>query len=117
MIPIPLPQHLLVDLARRGQRHLGDHHRIGHPPFDDARLQELLFRYRARNWPDTLDADEDRRWNEFRRHRLDTHTPLTTLTREEYRATIANLRAGPALPAAQVPLLDALESWALALPE
>ena len=86
-------------------------------PFRDARYPELLFRYRARNWPDTLDADEDRRWNEFRRHRLDTHTPLTTLTREEYRATIANLRAGPALPAAQVPLLDALESWALALPE
>jgi exodeoxyribonuclease-1 len=26
------------------------------PAFDDARLEELFFRYRARNWPATLDA-------------------------------------------------------------
>lgn len=30
--------------------------------FDDARLGELVFRFRARNHPDTLDADERARW-------------------------------------------------------
>lgn len=80
-------------------------------PFRDSRYAELLFRYRARNWPDTLDADECVRWGEFRQRRLDTATPLTALTREEYLATIARLRADPALPAAQLPLLDALERW------
>ncbi|NCT66391.1 MAG: exodeoxyribonuclease I [Rhodanobacteraceae bacterium] len=80
-------------------------------PFRDPRYAELLFRYRARNWPDTLDADEQARWDAFRRRRLETQTPLTTLTREDYFATIARLRADPTLPAAQVPLLDALESW------
>jgi exodeoxyribonuclease-1 len=30
--------------------------------FDDDRLEELLFRYRARNFPDTLSADENERW-------------------------------------------------------
>jgi len=30
--------------------------------FDDARLEELLFRYRARNFADTLSAQENERW-------------------------------------------------------
>jgi exodeoxyribonuclease-1 len=32
------------------------------PAFHDGRLQELLFRYRARNFPETLDAPEQARW-------------------------------------------------------
>ena len=80
-------------------------------PFSDARYPELLFRYRARNWPDTLDAGERERWNEFRRRRLDTATPLTALTREECLAAIARLRGDSATTPAQIPLLDALESW------
>ncbi|HXE21941.1 MAG TPA: exodeoxyribonuclease I [Rhodoferax sp.] len=38
--------------------------------FDDARLEELLFRYRARNHPATLSDDEARRWEEHRAGRL-----------------------------------------------
>ncbi|HEU4662713.1 MAG TPA: exodeoxyribonuclease I, partial [Dokdonella sp.] len=79
--------------------------------FRDPRYAELLFRYRARNWPETLDAIEHERWEGFRRRRLDTATPMTALTREQYFATIARLRAAPDLPPAHVPLLDALESW------
>lgn len=30
--------------------------------FDDARLQELVFRWRARNWPDSLTEQEQERW-------------------------------------------------------
>jgi exodeoxyribonuclease-1 len=33
-----------------------------HVAFDDERLEELLFRYRARNFPDTLSAQENERW-------------------------------------------------------
>lgn len=40
------------------------------PGFRDPRLVELYFRYRARNWPDTLTADEAERWRELRRQRL-----------------------------------------------
>ncbi|MBX2824467.1 MAG: exodeoxyribonuclease I [Gammaproteobacteria bacterium] len=32
--------------------------------FDDPRVEEMLFRYRARNWPETLNADEQKRWRE-----------------------------------------------------
>ncbi len=41
-----------------------------HPAFDDARLDELLFRYRARNFEDTLDAAERERWQQHCRARL-----------------------------------------------
>lgn len=34
--------------------------------FDDARLAELLFRYRARNFPDTLSGEERERWQAHR---------------------------------------------------
>jgi exodeoxyribonuclease-1 len=80
-------------------------------PFRDPRYAELLFRYRARNWPQSLDADETLRWNAFRERRLATVTPLTALTRDDYFATIARMRADPALQPAHVPLLDALEVW------
>lgn len=39
-------------------------------PFDDARLPELLFRYRARNFPDTLSGEEQTRWRDFCQQRL-----------------------------------------------
>jgi exodeoxyribonuclease-1 len=34
----------------------------GGPAFEDARLDELFFRYRARNWPATLDDAGQARW-------------------------------------------------------
>ncbi|MBO3274965.1 exodeoxyribonuclease I [Pseudomonas schmalbachii] len=39
-------------------------------PFDDPRLPELLFRYRARNFPETLNATEQQEWWNFCRQRL-----------------------------------------------
>ena len=38
--------------------------------FDDPRLQDLVFRYRARNFQTTLSAEEQVRWNEHRTARL-----------------------------------------------
>ncbi len=49
-------------------------------PFDDQRLPELLFRYRARNFPDSLTAEEQQRWQLFCRERLlnaEAGAPLT----------------------------------------
>ena len=38
--------------------------------FDDARLNEILYRYRARNFPDSLSAEEAQHWEEHRAARL-----------------------------------------------
>jgi exodeoxyribonuclease I len=43
---------------------------VQRPSFADGRLEELLFRYRARNFPDTLDDAERARWEAHRAARL-----------------------------------------------
>ncbi len=78
--------------------------------FCDPRYAELLFRYRARNWPDTLDAEETTRWQAFRTARLTRHTALTTLTLDDYYARITQLRSEPAAQD-KLALLDQLQAW------
>jgi exodeoxyribonuclease-1 len=51
----------MADPAQLGQ---------GHWMFDDPRLPELLFRYRARNFADTLNEQEQARWQVFCEQRL-----------------------------------------------
>lgn len=80
--------------------------------FRDARLTELFWRYRARNWPQHLSLDEAARWQAFCRQRLEHKTELTTLTFDDYFALIATLRQDPA-HAAQAPLFDALQAYGL----
>ena len=52
----------------RGLR--GDQLAATHPAFADPRLDELLFRYRARNFPATLSPPEQSRWREHCKRRL-----------------------------------------------
>ena len=75
--------------------------------FGDARLPEMLFRYRARNWPEWLSQQETTRWEAFRLeqikrgaggHQLPLHdwirkteTLLQTETRTECRETLKQL--------------------------
>ncbi|MPQ72285.1 exodeoxyribonuclease I, partial [Pseudomonas sp. MWU12-2323] len=39
--------------------------------FEDAQLGDLLFRYRARNFPGSLSGEESQRWQQWCRHKLD----------------------------------------------
>jgi exodeoxyribonuclease I len=78
--------------------------------FRDARYPELLFRYRARNWPETLSPDERERWETFRHDRLTRPTALTALTLAEYFAQLSELRLDPA-HAEKFELLDQLQAW------
>ena len=43
--------------------------------FSDARIEPLLFRYRARHYPWTLNESEQRRWNAHCREYFETHLP------------------------------------------
>ena len=79
--------------------------------FQDARLVELLFRYRARNWPETLSADERGRWDAYRRHRLIDDSGLSEVTFTQFDAQIAELRAVHAGDGAKQVLLDRLQDW------
>jgi exodeoxyribonuclease-1 len=83
------------------------------PSFRDARLDELLFRYRARNFPQTLDSDEMQRWRDHCHARLHGgvagHTTLGAwLDRIDELAEDAEARGDEAAAG----LLSSLVDWA-----
>ncbi len=78
--------------------------------FRDPRLPELLFRYRARNHPQTLDATARSRWDAYRQQRFST-PGLAEQTLPEYVAQIAALREEYKDNPASLALLDALDQW------
>ncbi|QQP97278.1 exodeoxyribonuclease I [Lysobacter enzymogenes] len=79
--------------------------------FRDARLPELLFRYRARNWPQTLSADERERWDQYRRHRLDGESGLSEYSFPRFAEELRQVRAAAGEDGAKQALLDRLEDW------
>ena len=79
--------------------------------FRDPRMPELLFRYRARNWPGTLDAAERLRWTDYRRQRLADGSPHSEFGFTSYFDRIATLRGEHAGDAARLALLDDLDRW------
>jgi exodeoxyribonuclease-1 len=99
-------RRLLREVRRTPPEHLGN------TPFAfrDARLPELLFRYRARNWPETLSAAEQAQWTATCRRRLETQTDVTALTFDDYFEKIAQARLLPEAAGKQA-VLDALEAW------
>ncbi|MGV8958829.1 MAG: exodeoxyribonuclease I [Stenotrophomonas sp.] len=80
--------------------------------FRDPRLPELLFRYRARNHPQTLHGEARSRWDDYRRQRLfDETARLGEQTLPQYFAQIDELRAEHADQPDHLALLDHLQRW------
>ena len=78
--------------------------------FSDARLPELLFRYRARNWRGTLTDDERARWDGYRRERL-ADTTRSEYTFDGFHAEIDALRQARSDDARVRALLDDVAAW------
>jgi len=86
-----------------------------HPGFDAAKLDELLFRYRARNWPESLKQEERLRWEEFRRERLTQAGAGATIVLDDYRKQLSRLAVDASLSPDQRAVVDALIEWPLEL--
>jgi len=80
-------------------------------PFKDARLQEMLFRYRARNYPDTLKPDENRLWQKQRLARLNRPADHRQLNPESFMLEISAARESYAADPKAQNILDQLEAW------
>jgi exodeoxyribonuclease I len=87
-----------------------DHLRTLSIPFDDQRLPEMLFRYRARNWPENLTDDEQQQWQQYRQQRLTDESNNKILTLPRFFEAIEACREG-ALTAGQSEVLDQLEEY------
>ena len=82
-----------------------------HLQWDDVRLPEMLFRYRARNWPDTLSADERQHWDELRSNRIKKPAGGGSITLSEYRSRLARLIVDPAIDDTGRNILSQLADW------
>lgn len=81
------------------------------PPFEDARLKELLFRYRARHHPETLKDDERAAWAEWRERRL-RFAPDGGLNLDDYGLLLDHLgQSETAREPDQRRILEALAEW------
>jgi len=76
-------------------------------PFSDPRLPELFFRYRARNYPESLSADELAQWREH----CHGEWREGTFTREDFNRALAEERTDPHMTAATEAALICLEEW------
>ena len=82
------------------------------PRFADARLAEMLFRYRARNWPRTLTPEEQEDWDAFRFTRLTDPDGGASIVLEAYEQRLAELAEARAGDPAAEPVIAALAEWA-----
>ncbi len=81
-------------------------------PFDDARLPEMLFRYRARNYPETLNDGDIKRWNEFRHQRLLVSNGESGLTFDDFKQSVIDLRQRDDPDKESIKILDEIDQYA-----
>ena len=78
-----------------------------HFNFDDARLEEMLFRYRARNFPETLSEEENKQWNIYRQDKFSN--PATShRTMNQLLAQIEAIQQAPDTIGSQLVVLEDL---------
>ena len=82
--------------------------------FEDNRLEEMLFRYRARNWPETLNEAEQEEWQDYRQQRLSSDNNDKVLNFDRFTQTIESCRERE-LTDEQKTVLEYLEQYATQL--
>jgi exodeoxyribonuclease-1 len=79
--------------------------------FQDPRLPVMLFRYRARNYPETLSLDEKALWDRDRRSRLVENADPDGSGLAGFRAALEAARTARRDDARAMRILDRLEAW------
>jgi exodeoxyribonuclease-1 len=79
--------------------------------FQDGRLQQMVFRYRARNYPETLSLRESEAWEKDRSQRLFQPGDERFLTYLDYLEVLRDCRQRLAGDARAMRILDALQAW------
>jgi exodeoxyribonuclease-1 len=79
--------------------------------FEDGRLPEMLLRYRARNWPESLSEDEREEWDAYRFVRLTDPAGGAGITIDQYQDRLVELRAGGGEEPKTLSLIAELERW------
>lgn len=80
--------------------------------FQDPRLPEMLFRYRARSWPRSLSEEEREEWDAYRLQRLTEPDSGSSITLDAYQERLSELGAESAGDPDRLALLGELAQWA-----
>ncbi|MEH6550461.1 MAG: exodeoxyribonuclease I [Pseudomonadales bacterium] len=80
-------------------------------PFSDKRLPEILFRYRARNWPETLSEEEAEHWQEHCFQRVTDPEAGASIVMDNFNAEIEQLLQKPELDDHSRSVLQALQQY------
>jgi exodeoxyribonuclease-1 len=81
--------------------------------FQDKRLPLMLFRYRARNFPDTLSMEEARAWDQDRKTRLIEASDPAYFTLKDFRIAMRELREQKKSEPEALRILDKLDAWVI----
>lgn len=79
--------------------------------FKDERLTEMLFRYRARNYPNSLNDNEKNRWDEYRLRKFTDNSIKNNLTYENYINLLNEKQQDNSLSDSQQQVLLDLHEW------
>jgi exodeoxyribonuclease-1 len=81
--------------------------------FQDSRLPTMLFRYRARNYPETLSLEEALAWDQDRKARLLETTDPAYFTLSNFQEAVRELRELKKDEPRAIGILDQLDAWAI----
>jgi exodeoxyribonuclease-1 len=81
--------------------------------FQDKRLPLMLFRYRARNFPETLNMEEARIWEKDRRMRLVETGEPDYFTLSDFENVMLEMREQKKNDGKALSILDQLDAWVL----
>lgn len=82
-----------------------------HFVFDDSRLEEMLFRMRARNYPETLNTEERKQWDAYRHDKF-TNPATSNRTMNQFYAEIEAIQQSPDTIGSQLVMLEELLEYA-----
>lgn len=88
---------------------------VNAPLFTDERLNSLLFLYRARNYPQSLNDSEQQKWQRYRTDKLMHAVDNPNLTMEDFSLLLENLTHEHASDEQKMNILKALYLYAQSL--
>jgi exodeoxyribonuclease I len=106
-----LPGNADIQRAAQVRRARPEQLRAMTADFADARYREMLFRYRARHYPDTLDAQESDSWRRWKRQHLIDHAEPAERSAGALLDRVQVLRRERSEDGRSLRLLDEVEAW------
>lgn len=79
--------------------------------FKDKRIPEMLFRYRARNYPNSLNEEEHKQWNKYRKKQFTQTDDDKTINIEKFNQILTEKFDDVSLGEEKKYILKDLENW------